>query len=353
MNNIKLSGVIKSSASSNIALVKYWGKKGLQIPENPSVSLSLCQSQSITEVAWEIKEDRTSALEIEFYFEAQENIEFKQRVIKYFETIASLHAIPHHLKLKIKSHNTFPHSSGIASSASFMASLALMVRHLDALINDLPTSGPEFSQAVSRLARIGSGSACRSVYGPICLWGQLDGWRESSDEYAVPVQNYHDIFSDYRDTILIVDSTPKKISSPQGHQLMHEHPFKEKRYIQARENCKKLLDAIIMGDLATFVRIVESEAVMLHGLMMTGTKPYILVKPNTLAIIDKIVRFREKTQIPVAFTLDAGPNLHLLYPNHFHEEVLAYIKRELVQFLENQNFIEDRVNAHPTTLEYI
>ena len=77
-----------------------------------------------------------------------------------------------------------------------------------------------------------------------------------------------------------------------------------------------------------------------------------MLKPNTLTIIDKITKFRENTQIPVAFTLDAGPNIHLLYPDRFHSEILVYIQRELLQFLENRNFIEDQVSATPTTIEF-
>jgi len=353
MSNSKQSGIIKSSASSNIALVKYWGKKNHQIPENPSVSFSLSHCKTFTETTWEIKEDKCSAMEMAFYFEDKKNFEFQQRVLKYLETISSFHTIPHNIKLKINSRNTFPHSSGIASSASFMASMALMMKKLDELINEHSSSLGEFAKEVSKWARIGSGSACRSIFGPICLWGKLEGCGESSDEYAVPIKNYHEIFSDYRDTILIVDSTPKNISSQKGHQLMAEHPFKEIRYLQARDNCQKILNAIKMGDLETFVKIVENEALMLHGLMMTGVNPYILLKPNTLTIIDKIIRFRDKTQVPVAFTLDAGPNIHLLYPNRFHAEIMVYIQKELIQFLDNGNFIEDKVSVRPTTIEFI
>jgi len=352
MSKSKQSGILKSSASSNIALVKYWGKKNYQIPENPSVSLSLSYCKTLTEVSFEIKDDQSSTSEIVFYFEDKENFEFQQRVMKYLETLSSFHTIPKNIKLKINSRNTFPHSSGIASSASFMASLSLIIKKLDELINMHSSSSLTFAKEASKWARMGSGSACRSLFGPISLWGKLEGCNESSDEYAVPIKNYHDIFSNYRDTILIVDSAPKNISSQKGHQLMAEHPFKETRYIQARDNCHKIINAIKTGDLATFVKIVENEALMLHGLMMTGVNPYIMLKPNTLTIIDKITRFREKTQIPVAFTLDAGPNIHLLYPDRFHSEIMVYIQRELLQFLENRTFIEDKVSANPTTIEF-
>jgi len=352
MNNRQKSGIIKTSAASNIALVKYWGKKHYQIPENPSVSLSLSHSKSITETAWEIKEDPASGLELEFYFEQKENVAFKQRVLGYLETISSMYSIPQNIKLQIKSYNTFPHSSGIASSASFMASLALALKKLDELVNERSSSLEKFAQETSTWARMGSGSACRSIFGPISLWGKLDGYSESSNEYAVPVKNYHDIFSDYRDTILIIDSGPKKISSQKGHQLMEEHPFKDARYTQARVNCQKILDSLKTGDLKTFISIVESEALMLHGLMMTGSKPYILLRPNTLAVIDKIISFRERTELPVAFTIDAGPNIHLLYPNHCHAQIKDYIQKELGQFLENRTFIEDQVSTLPTTIEF-
>ena len=97
------------------------------------------------------------------------------------------------------------------------------------------------------------------------------------------------------------------------------------------------------GDLEGFIKIVELEALSLHALMMTSNPSYILIKPETLYVINKIIDFREITKIPICFTLDAGPNLHLLYPENFSSKVLDFINSELIKHCKNGKFILDKV----------
>ena len=104
------------------------------------------------------------------------------------------------------------------------------------------------------------------------------------------------------------------------------------------------------GDLDEFIKIVESEALTLHAMMMTSMPYFILMKPNTLEIINKIWKFRNETQIPVCFTLDAGANVHVLYPENVQEKVLEFIKDELVGYCQNSQYICDEIGFGATKL---
>jgi len=124
---------------------------------------------------------------------------------------------------------------------------------------------------------------------------------------------------------------------------MHNHPFAEQRFEQAHENLSKLIDVFKKGDLKSFIEIVESEALTLHSMMMTSMPYFILMKPNTLEIINKIWSFRQETGLHICFTLDAGANVHILYPEHEAEEISEFIKSELVAYCQNGHYICDRI----------
>ena len=104
------------------------------------------------------------------------------------------------------------------------------------------------------------------------------------------------------------------------------------------------------GDVDAFGKIAESEALTLHALMMTSNPSFILLKPNTLSAIEKISAFRTETKLPLYYSLDAGPNLHLLYPDNVAKEVKSFINAELVQFCENKKWLEDNVGEGPLQL---
>ena len=124
---------------------------------------------------------------------------------------------------------------------------------------------------------------------------------------------------------------------------MHDHPFAEKRFEQAHENLSKLSTILQNGDLKEFINIVESEALTLHAMMLTSNPYFILMKPKTLSIINKIWEFRNQTKSNLCFTLDAGANVHLLFPEKEKELVNNFIISELLQFCQNNHYICDRV----------
>ena len=336
-------GRVGWACPSNIALVKYWGKKGKQLPQNPSISFTLSECRSETFVTFE-KADRFG---FSFYFEGKENPAFGAKIEKFLLENQAFFPFINQLNLKVESRNTFPHSSGIASSASSMSAFVMCLLNIE---NQIVSTQFDFQKA-SYFSRLASGSAARSVYPSMALWGKTEAYEGSSDEYAVPLENdIHPVFKTYHDSILIVSGETKSVSSRAGHALMEGNPYAPARYAQANENIKNLLSALKSGDLDTFINITESEALQLHALMMCSNPSFILMKPNTLNIINEIRRFREETKTPVCFTLDAGPNVHLLYPDNEAKKVEKFIKNELVTFCNQGRWIADHVGDGPKNL---
>jgi diphosphomevalonate decarboxylase len=339
------------SAPSNIALVKYWGKKenGDQIPANPSISFTLKNCKTITSVAISSKAEKdtsTNSVQRDFsfdlLFEGKPKEDFKPKIQKFFERIYKYCPYLKEYHFTIDTQNTFPHSSGIASSASGMAALAMNIMSLEKALK------PEISEAyfyakASFLARLGSGSACRSIIGNVVAWGKNETIKNSSDLFGVAFDNIHSNFHNFQDTILLVDKGEKQVSSTVGHNLMHNHPFAEQRFEQAHHNIAKIVTLLETGNVTEFMSLVESEALTLHAMMMTSMPYFILMKPNTLEIINKIWKFRSETQTPVCFTLDAGANVHVLYPENVKEKVVQFIQHELVGYCQNGQYICDEI----------
>jgi diphosphomevalonate decarboxylase len=343
------SGEFQWSAPSNIALVKYWGKKDNQIPANPSVSFTLNNCKTITKLAFAKKNTSTSlsatdsGFSFDLLFEGKPKEDFKPKIQKFLERIEIYMPFLKDYYFTIDTQNTFPHSSGIASSASGMAALAMNLMSVEKALHPEMTEA-YFYQKASFLARLGSGSACRSVKGQVVVWGKQAHIKGSSDLYGVEFPNtIHDNFKNYQDTILLVDKGEKQVSSTVGHDLMHAHPYAERRFVQAHENLDKLIAIFESGNLDEFIKVVESEALTLHAMMMTSMPYFILMKPNTLEIINAIWKFRAETKVPVCFTLDAGANVHVLYPENVSEKVLQFIKDELVGFCQNGQYICDEI----------
>ena len=336
-------GKVGWSSPSNIALVKYWGKKGKQLPQNPSISFTLSECRSETFVTFE-KADRFG---FNFFFEGKENPAFGAKIEKFLLDNQAFFPFINQLNLKVESRNTFPHSSGIASSASSMSAFVMCLLKIENQI----VSKPFDFQKASCFSRLASGSAARSVYPSMALWGATDCYKGSSDDYAVSLaDDIHPVFKSFRDSILIVSDEKKSVSSRAGHALMEGNPYAPARYAQANENIKNLLSALKSGDLDTFINITESEALQLHALMMCSNPSFILLKPNTLFVLESIRQFRQATQVPLCFTLDAGPNVHLLYPDNEADKVDDFIKGELVKCCNQGRWIADRVGDGPKKL---
>lgn len=344
-------GAITWRSPSNLAIIKYWGKHGKQLPRNPSISFTLDSAYTETRLEYAPKKGPDQGIALEFSFEGAPNPAFAAKVKKYLESIAEIFPFLRQLELTIHSSNSFPHSSGIASSASSMSALALCLCSLEDTIFNTLESDEAFRRKASYLARLGSGSACRSIYAGLAVWGEMGEITGSSDLYATPFdEEVAEVFKTYQDAILIVSKGEKSVSSRAGHALMENNPYADSRYHQARQRLHSLLGPLRTGDMEAFGEILEAEAMTLHALMMASTPPYVLIKPQTLALIAKVQEFRQSTGLPLYFSLDAGPNLHLLYPEAIKGPVEELIANELASHCENGQWIADRVGKGPLQL---
>ncbi|MGB3344595.1 MAG: diphosphomevalonate decarboxylase [Aequorivita sp.] len=341
------TGTVSWQSPSNIALIKYWGKYGEQLPMNPSISFTLKNCNTKTSLSYE-KRSLAKALEHEEYdfkvfLDGKREVSFEPKIQKFFERVEVYLPFLKKFRFKIETSNSFPHSSGIASSASGMSALALCLMDMERQMQpDIPES--YFIEKASFLARLGSGSACRSLEGPIVVWGKHENIEGSNNLFGTKYPlKVHKIFDDYQNTILLVDKGEKQVSSTLGHELMHDHLYAEQRFHQARENLSKLIPVLENGDLPSFIEIVESEALSLHAMMLTSIPYFILMKPNTLEIINRVWEFRKSTGSNLCFTLDAGANVHLLYPLEESKTVLKFIGNELSGLCKNGEFIVDQV----------
>ena len=341
-NSLK-TGSFSWQSPSNIALVKYWGKSEPQIPKNTSISFTLNKCHTNTTLEFFKKEIPSDDFNIKVIFENKVNDEFKPKIEQFFKRIVKYVPFITEYNFVIKTQNSFPHSSGIASSASGMSALALCLMSLEKKLNPSVTE-KYFKQKASFLARLGSGSAARSIEGELIVWGEHQEIPNSSDLYGIKfLYPIHENFKNYHDTILLVDKGEKQVSSTVGHDLMHGHPFAQQRFEQAKKNISAISKILQNGNLEAFVKLVESEALTLHAMMLTSDPYFILMKSNTLKIIENIWEFRNKTKSNICFTLDAGANVHVLFPEREKKKVNAFIIRDLVPLCQNNQYICDKV----------
>ncbi|WP_064966132.1 diphosphomevalonate/mevalonate 3,5-bisphosphate decarboxylase family protein [Tenacibaculum ovolyticum] len=325
---------------SNIALVKYWGKSNPQIPKNASISFTLNNCHTITTIDFE-KKSNTNKISFELFFEGKKKDDFKPKISEFFKRIEKYCPYIYEYNMVINSENSFPHSSGIASSASGMSAIAMCLLSLEKKLT--PNLTEEYiNKKASFLARLGSGSASRSIEGPIVVWGEHPDIIGSSDLFGTKFPyKIHSIFENYCDTILLVDKGEKQVSSTVGHNLMHDHPYAEQRFKQANENLAKLSNILQNGKIKDFINLVESEALTLHAMMLTSNPYFILMKPNTLEVINKIWEYRAENDSSVCFTLDAGANVHVLYPASEKTEIELFIKNSLIDYCQKNQYICD------------
>lgn len=323
---------------ANIAFVKYWGKKGHQLPANPSLSMALSECTTTTKTSFSPAE----SLSVSLKFEGKKDEKFGLKIQRYLESLQKDLPFIAKLNVEIETSNTFPHGAGIASSASGLSAFALTLAEY---LKHLSPEGDEalFLKRASFLSRLASGSACRSVYGGYSSWGEAE-IADTTDLYATPLK-VHPELTFLNDTVLVVSGQEKNISSTAGHGRMNEHFFAEARFNQAKHNFTTCVAAMRTGDIETMGKILEAEALALHAMMLTSPEYYTLLKPNSLAAIEAVWDFRKQTKIPLYFTLDAGPNLHLIYPDAYKNKIHTFISHELAPLTEK--IIYDKTGEGP------
>lgn len=295
-------------ASPNIALIKYWGNRddALRLPSNGSISMTLGGLETRTTVTFdaELPEDQVT---IDGRAASDES---SQRVTKHLNVIRHLAGLTS--KAKVDSHNNFPADAGVASSASAFAALALAGSAAAGLDLD--------QEALSRLARVGSGSASRSVFGGFVEWipGDLD---EDSFSKQIAPPDYWELI----DLIAIVSTNHKPVSSTEGHALAKTSPLQETRVTDANRRLDECRRALQNRDFQALARIVEQDSNFMHAVMVTSNPPLIYWSSATVTIMQAVTNWRVDG-LDVCYTIDAGPNVHCLCTAEAATEVRARLE---------------------------
>lgn len=291
-------------APANIAFIKYWGKTDaeLRLPCNTSVSVNLSNAYSVTTVEFSKK---FTSDEI-YYGDQKMDEKEKVRVVEHLNRVRQLDKS--RLFAKVVTQNSFPKSTGIASSASGFAALTL------AACASLKLKLSE--KELSILARLGSGSAARSIPDGFVEWKAGDN--QSSYAYTLYSEKYWEL----RDIILVVETGKKKTSSTKGHENAKSSIFYKTRLVNLPVRITKLKNALKNRNMKNLGGLLEEEAVELHMIMMTQKPPLFYWTDKTTDIINNVYKWREEG-IAVYFTLDAGPNVHLICEAKEEKKVLA------------------------------
>jgi len=288
--------VLKATAvaCANIAFVKYWGKRDaeLNLPANSSLSMNLDRLTTITTV--EFSPDYDDDLVI--LDGREERGETRQRIVAHLDRVRAMARL--RARARVISKNSFPSGAGLASSASGFAALSLAASR---------AAGLELSQReLSILARFGSGSACRSIPGGFSEWTAGSSSEESLAEQIAPPEHW-----DLRDVIALVSRAKKPVGSTEGHSLAPSSPFFQARLASLADRLTKAKAALLEKDLATLGPLIEEDAISMHAVMMTSRPPIYYWLPSSIQLIHEVQNWRAEG-LEVYFTLDAGPNVHLI-----------------------------------------
>ncbi len=284
----------EAKAPANIAFIKFWGKKDakLRIPMNSSISMNLSEAYTVTSVEFlhNLKQDLVTL------DGKKVDGEEKMKVVSHLDRVRAMAHIS--TKAVVESKNNFPKGSGLASSASGFAALSMAAAK---------AAGLKLTEReLSIIARIGSGSACRSIPDGIVEWKTANS-SEKSYAYSLYSTDYWDIC----DVIAIVNADVKKVSSTEGHSLVESSPFYKARIKSMPLKIKRLKLALKNRNFNEFGEILESEAINMHAVMMTSSPALIYWSPQTIDIINKIYDLRS-SGLKCYFTIDAGPNVHVM-----------------------------------------
>lgn len=303
---------IRAKANANIALIKYWGKENeeLIIPKNNSISLTLDALYTITEVEFN---DNNSDV---FYLDdkLQGDMEH-EKISKYIDIFRKLSGINKYVN--VYSFNNVPTAAGLASSASGYAAMALALNSLFQL--NLP------KEEVSKLARRGSGSASRSIFGGIVEW------EKGFDNDSSKAIKLDDANWDIAMIILVLNGNKKSISSREAmRKTMETSPLYYSHVNHISNDIKAIKEGIANKDLQRIGEIAEHNAMRMHATMLSSNPPIMYFEEKSIKAINKVKELREKGYLAY-YTMDAGPNVKILCK----KSEVDLIMNELVDEFDN------------------
>ncbi|HVK82124.1 MAG TPA: diphosphomevalonate decarboxylase [Verrucomicrobiae bacterium] len=325
--------MIKVSAAPNIAFIKYWGKRASERDEtryiglNDSVSMTLAQARTRVEIT------HSNGDTHEIFINGRSASEADgKKILSHIDRIESHFNARLESPLEIRSENNFPASAGIASSASAFCALTIGICAAllgKARTRELMATGTD---TLSMLARRGSGSAARSVCGGYMRW---DG------EHATALPSRWPL----ADTIVILSQAAKNVSSSDGHRAALTSPHFAERQRRLPERTAQLLAALAREDLATLGELLETEALEMHHIAETSVPPVPYVSDDTRRLVAAI---RDLPQREFYFTIDAGPNLHLISRRNDQKRVVETVGQLLSRLNLKAEIWEDALGTGPT-----
>jgi diphosphomevalonate decarboxylase len=290
-------------ACSNIAFVKFFGKKDddLRLPMNSSISMNLSESYSVTTVEF-LKNLSRDDIQMESVVLTDKEM---GRISTHLDRIRSLGKST--LYAKVLTKNTFPKGSGIASSASGFAALTVSASH---------ALGLNLSEKeLTILARLGSGSACRSIPGGLVKWNEGES-HETSFAHSLYKSDYWKL----KDAVVVVSKAEKATSTTKAHGLACTSPFLSARFQGMKKTMVDCEEALKEKNIEKLGELIEKEALNMHAVMMSATPSLFYFEPGTIEVIKAVWKLRSDG-VKAYFTLDAGPTVHVIYEEHDEAEI--------------------------------
>ena len=302
-------------APANIALIKYMGKddQATNIPANPSLSFTLNQLKSTVSLELHSgKHDFWEPLDIPGLDHFALSQEGQQRFLKHLDFLKRQFSYTG--GFTVRSNNNFPLSTGLASSASSFAALTqCAVEALSELTQrDLPPVA-----AIAALSRQGSGSSCRSFFSPWALW-------ENDTVQAIDLP-YPDLIHE----VILVNHEIKAVSSSKAHELVKTSPQYATRPERAKQNLKELLAAFDAKNWFSAYQVCWREFQDMHALFSSCAQPFTYISERSLQVLGQLQEAWQKNQDGPIITMDAGPNIHLLYRSD-QKEMARVFKQDVL-----------------------
>lgn len=322
-----MSNSATAVAHPNIAFIKYWGNRDerLRIPANSSISMTLEGLETWTKVEFlpGLEEDHLSINGKPVRGERLDRVSRFLDRVRRWSSMAEF--------ARVTSKNNFPMGSGIASSASAFAALSMAAS---------AAAGLAFTEReLSRLARTGSGSACRSIPGGFVEW-QRGTEHENSYAFSIAEPDHWDVV----DLVCVISDVHKRTGSTEGHSLADTSPLQGARVADADRRLDICRSAILQRDFESFADIVEQDSNMMHAVMMTSQPALFYWLPGTVRILREVKRWRREG-LPVCSTVDAGPNVHVL--------CLREVSKKVEKRLQEIPEIEDVYPTYPGRGAYL
>lgn len=281
-----------ATAPANIALIKYMGKSDAQGNQATNPSLSLTLANFLTTVHMELlpdgETDRWEPLD------PKSEVRASPKFLAHLSRIKqSVHCTKAFL---VRSANNFPADAGIASSASSFCALTKVTY---AALDDLGVSQQPAALEQARMSRHGSGSSCRSFFGPFCLW---DGNEVRSVPSKIKLVDF----------VAMVDVSKKSVTSSEAHARVKSSPLFLERAARSSARTLVAIDALATNDFQKLAEITWADFWDMHSLFHTSVPPFFYFAPGTLEILRAVESLWEKTGTGPIATIDAGANVHLL-----------------------------------------